>query len=223
MIKIFIKRIFMRIDSQFKTSLYKRAAKLEESWYNSNFLNLIRRSISTILYIVRYKYKLGMRDKNLLMLHLGCGERHFEGYVNIDWRKTRATDLVCDIKKLPYPDFGIELIETYHVIEHLPRHDLLKALKEWNRVLKSKGKLIIEYPDFDTNIREYLEGKNSEMQLHYIYGRQRFPGDTHYFGYNFERLKDILEKCGFTEVRRRNAQDPHTKEAACLRIECEKG
>jgi len=108
MIKNAIKGILIWVDNQFKTSLYKRASNLLESWYDSNFLNAIRRSINFA--IVKWKYKIGIRRKNTLKLHLGCGNRHFDGYVNIDLRKTRATDLVCDIRKLPYPDNSVKLI-----------------------------------------------------------------------------------------------------------------
>lgn len=158
--------------------------------------------------------------KKPLKLHLGCGSVHLDSYVNIDCRKTRATDLVRDIRKLPFRDNSAELIETYHAIEHLPRHDLPKALKDRHRILMPGGRLVIECPDFDKNVRDYLEGVNADMNLLYIYGRQRFAGDTHYFGYNFARLKDVLEECGFINAEREDAQDPHTREAACLRVEC---
>ena len=220
MVKNFIKTILVRVDNQFKTSLYKRASRSLESWYDSKFLNTIRRSIN--LAVVRWKYKLGIKDKTPLRLHLGCGGNHIDGYVNIDWRKTAATDLVCDIRKLPYPNNSVEVIETYHVIEHLQIHDLPKVLKEWYKVIVPGGKLIIECPDFDENVRDYLKGNNPDIQLLYIFGRQRFPGDIHYFGYNFERLKDMLEKCGFTDIKRKDAQDSHITEASCLHVECNK-
>lgn len=219
MSKNFIKRSLSTIDSKFKTSLYERAIKFQETWYNSNFFNAIRRSINPT--IVKLKYTLEIRDKNSLKLHLGCGDRYFEGYINIDWKKTKATDLVCDIRKLPYPDNSVELIETYHVIEHLPRHDLPKVLKTWYRILMVGGKLIIECPDFDEAVKEYIEG--NEKRLNSIFGLQRFPGDTHMFGYNFKRLKKNLEISGFKDIQKKKPQDSHAKEEPCLRIECIKG
>ena len=75
MIKNFIKRILATIDKRFKTSLYKKAANFEKSWYNSNFLNLIRRSMNTT--IVRWKYTLGIKDRGLLKLHLGYGGKFY--------------------------------------------------------------------------------------------------------------------------------------------------
>ncbi len=216
MVKSFIKRILCRVDNQFEASLYERAVKLEKSWYSSDFLNLIRRSISPA--IVRCRYKLGIRDKNPLKLHLGCGNQYFKGYVNIDLRKTRATDLVCDIRNLPYPDNSVELIETYHVIEHLPRHDLPKALKMWYRLLIHGGKIIIECPDFDEAIKQYIEGNEKRMDS--FFGLQRFSGDTHHLGYNFKRLEKILKAADFKDIQKREPQDHHAKDEPCLRVEC---
>lgn len=195
----------------------KRVAKLKKVYhYTLNFLNAIRRKVNFA--IVELKYKFKIKDRTPPRLHLGCGGQHFEGYINIDRRKTRATDLVCDIRKLPYPDSSVELIETYHVIEYLPRHDLAKALQGWHRVLSPNGRLIIECPDFDKTVKEYIRG--NEERLNSIFGLQRFPGDTHLFGYNFERLKKNLEKVGFDNIRKKEPQDYHSKDEPCLRVEC---
>ena len=216
--KEIIKKIIHTLDKHFKTTMYSKAIKIYEFWYNSDFLNTIRHNVKPN--IVRLRYRLGIKNGKPLKLHLGCGNKRFEGYINIDWRKTGATDLVCDIRNLPYNDNSVDLIETYHIIEHLPRRELPKALREWRRVLIPGGKLIIECPDFDKNLQDYLKNINPEMQLLYIYGRQRFEGDAHYFGYNFERLKNILKACGFSDIQRKDAQDYHTGEAACLRVKC---
>jgi predicted SAM-dependent methyltransferase len=152
---------------------------------------------------------------------LGCGNRYIKGYKNIDLRKTKTTDLVLDIKKLPYFSNSVERIETYHVIEHLNRHDLIKALKEWHRVLRTGGQLIIEFPDFDKIVKKYLEGETK--MLDGIFGLQRFEGDYHLFGYNFPRLKKVLEEIGFNNVKEKKAVDYHIKEWPCLRLECIKG
>ena len=156
------------------------------------------------------------QDDNI-KLHLGCGKRRFDGYINIDLSETSATDLVCNIKKLPFKDNSVELVETYHVIEHMPRHDLPIALKEWHRVLVSGGKLIIEFPDFDETARQYLAG--NESRIDNIFGLQRFSGDAHMFGYNFQRLKKLIEECGFIKIENCPPQDYHKEQEPCLRTE----
>ncbi len=159
--------------------------------------------------------------KEPLKLHLGCGGCHFEGYINIDIRERQAVDLLLDVRYLFFGDNTVQLIESYHLIEHIPRYELLPTLKQWFRVLIPGGKMITEYPDLDTAFKLYLEG-DEKMLVGPIYGGHRWSSDVHYFGYNFKRLKELLQKARFTNIMEKPAQDYHTKEMPCLRVECEK-
>jgi SAM-dependent methyltransferase len=153
-----------------------------------------------------------------LRLHIGCGQNHMEGFLNIDCNHSRATDYVCDAGKLPCPNGSVERIETYHVIEHIPRPVVHQVLSEWCRVLKTGGRLVIECPDFDNDVREYLEG-NTE-RLFSIFGRQRFHGDAHLWGYTATSLKELVESVGLTNCEIKPAQDYHAQKEPCLRLEC---
>ncbi len=123
-------------------------------------------------------------------------------------------------RHLPCPENSVERIETYHVIEHLPHPVVRSGLEHWYRLLTPGGKLILECPDLDKALREYLDG--NEERLFNIFGRQRFPGDAHLFGYNASRLCKLLESVGFTEVVQREPRDYHKELEPCLRVECEK-
>ena len=212
-----LEKTVLLLDHRLRTNLYKKILDMQECWHGARFMNSIRRTVQPQL--SKLKYKLLSR-KDSLRLHLGCGNNHLEGFINIDWRKTHATDLVCDIMKLPYPDYSVSVIETYHVIEHLSRHDFPKALKEWYRVLIPGGKLIIECPDFDELLKRYLTG--DEKQLDGIFALQRFRGDYHLFGYNSDRLRKLLEACAFSTIEGREAQDYHAQVEGwpCIRMEC---
>ncbi len=214
--KDFLKKILCTLDDCLKTSLYETGVRTKQICEQS--VNSILRRVN--YRIIKGKFTLGLQNSHPLKLHLGCGDQYFEGYVNIDFRKTPATDVVCGIKKLPYPDASADAIELYHVIEHLPRHDLPVALGEWNRVLRPGGKLIIECPDFDVAVKEYVTG--NEKRLDNLFGLQRFPGDVHFFGYNFRRLKTLLEDAGFVAIEQREPRDYHTKDEPCLRVEASK-
>jgi len=215
MIRKNISERFKTSNHKFVKNLYYTLRKLKNTWYSSNLLNSFRRFSNNVL--IKIKYKLLYKEKNQLFLHLGCGGQHLKGFINIDWRKTDATDLVFDIRRLPYPDNSVLRIENYHLIEHLPRNDLLRTLREWYRVLVPGGKLVIECPDFDTVVREYIDG--NDERLNNIFGLQRFSGDVHYFGYNFERLEKILRETGFKEIESKPPQDYHVKDEPCFRIE----
>ncbi len=153
-------------------------------------------------------------------LHLGCGQRHIPGFINIDIIETQATDLVCDARFLPFAGGSVSRIETFHMIEHLPRHGFMEALYEWNRVLEPGGSLIVECPDFEATVREYMAGK--KFRINNIFGLQRHPGDFHRFGYDVESLRETLESTGFGDVRQEPPTDYHAREEPSLRITASK-
>lgn len=201
------------------SKIFKKIKKILRKIYFSEFLNTSRRIICPL--IIKFKYNKKSINKNTpLKLHLGCGTIKLCGYVNIDIRRTKATDYVCDVINLPFPKNSIELIETYHMIKHLPKEVFLKALKNWYYILIPGGKLIIELPDFDKAVQEYLEGY--EERLNNIFGLHRFKGDTHHFGYNFKRVKQILIQNGFEKITNPDPTDYHKSNEPCMRIEAYK-
>ncbi len=102
--KQFVKKMTFALDHYCKTDLFEKVTKLAR--YYSSFKNVLRRKINYALITLRYK--IGLNEKSLIKLHLGCGNRHFQGYSNIDLNKTKATDFVFDIRKLPYTDNSVE-------------------------------------------------------------------------------------------------------------------
>lgn len=172
-----------------------------------------------------------------IKLHLGCGGIHKDGYVNMDCIKTPAVDVMGDIRQLPYQNDSVGIIECYHTLEHLPvclqafvnsdfgekYADLIAVLKEWNRVLKRDGQLVIEMPDFDTVVEDYLtadETRKEELLLS-IFGsfRNNNEMDYHRWGANPYRLRYILEKAGFRNIEFKKPQDYHVATSPCLRVE----
>jgi SAM-dependent methyltransferase len=95
-------------------------------------------------------------DKSIIRrLHLGCGEVRLKSFINIDIRKTAATDRVLDVSRLDYPDDSIELIYASHVLEHFHRGRVPAVLREWCRVLEPGGKAVIVVPNFDRCVDWY--------------------------------------------------------------------
>lgn len=92
----------------------------------------------------------------MLKLHLGCGEIHLDDFINIDIIKTQAVDKIMDVRKLEYEDNSIEAIYSAHVLEHFTRPEAPQVLKEWYRVLKPGGRLIIVNPNLNRWILRYL-------------------------------------------------------------------
>lgn len=205
-----IKGIFNRIDRALNVDSFRWLVRL----------GLLRRRSSPEFERLREKAPGLIPSDGNLRLHLGCGKVRLEGFVNIDHRATSATDLECDILHLPFDDNTAVRIESYHVIEHLDRHEAVRAVREWHRVLKPGGVLIIECPDFDAACREYLDGRPERIDN--IFGLQRFEGDYHKFGYNFLRLQWLLAPQGFRSIELHSPTDYHKDLEPCLRVEAMK-
>ncbi len=205
-----IKQICNRIDRAMNVDSFRWLGRL----------GLVRRDQSPEFERLREQARSLIPTDGNLRLHLGCGKVWLPGFVNIDHRATSATDLKCDILRLPFDDDTAVRIESYHVIEHLGRHDAVRAIREWYRVLKPGGVLVIECPDFDAVCREYVDGKVDRIDN--IFGLQRFEGDYHKFGYNFLRLQWLLAPLGFRSIEQKLPTDYHKDQEPCLRVEAMK-
>lgn len=154
----------------------------------------------------------------LKKLNIGCGKNKLEGYINLDFRGD--PDIVHDLyKQMPFDDNSMDELVAYHVIEHFPRKHIYLLLKSWLRVLKPGGKLVFEFPDCDKVFEWYLKDK-SELAMEWIYGNQEDDGQTHYWGYNKETMKIILEdqRC-LEQITFTEPQDYHKNEGPVLRVE----
>lgn len=166
---------------------------------------------------IRGWFHLRFPGADALRLHVGCGQRRLPGFINIDRNFSLATDYVGSADRLPCADRSVERIESYHVIEHIPFRHVEAVLCEWRRVLRPNGTVVIECPDFDEAVREYLAGRDDRLAN--IFGHHRFPGDSHCWGYNAPRLSSLLASCGFTNIEVTQAKDYHAEQEPCLRVE----
>jgi SAM-dependent methyltransferase len=137
-------------------------------------------------------------------LNLGCGEDKKEGYVNLDWSPVVKADVVHDLNALPYPfeDNSFELIEAFHVIEHLDRP--FPVMKELHRLLAPGGILHIKVPHFSRGFThsEHAHGFDVNFPLYF---NKKFA-TAGYYGTDFTlqsmRLRwfafpDLLRKMGY--------------------------
>jgi len=92
-----------------------------------------------------------------MKLNLGCGSKKLGGYTNIDIRPECEPDIVgdaCDLSQ--FDDGSVDEIRMDAVFEHIYAYKRLAALREWHRVLRSGGKLVINWiPDFEALLELY--------------------------------------------------------------------
>ncbi|MCL5030011.1 MAG: glycosyltransferase [Bacteroidetes bacterium] len=151
---------------------------------------------------------LALKEKNKFKLHLGCGERYLEGYINIDYppsehsvQRNTKVDLYADITKLDYQENSIDEIRLHHVFEHFDRPAALALLCKWNKWLKAAGKLIIETPDLEGCISLLIDKALSYQQkqavLRHVFGSHEAKWAYHYDGWYEEKYKYILTRLGY--------------------------
>ena len=150
-------------------------------------------------------------NSKAIRLNLGCGISKQEGYLNIDIDPKCNPDKVASIVELDFiEDNSIELVETYHTVEHLWPEEVPKFFKEMKRIIKKGGKLIIECPDLEKCIKLIKEG--GLIGLRGIYGagpedkievgRMRNNIYTiHKTGFTKDIFKKYLEENGFKIIR----------------------
>lgn len=147
----------------------------------------------------------------MIKLHLGCGPDKKVGYTNIDLNPEEKPDLVLDVTKLSshFKCNEVDVIESYHLVEHLTYWSAINAICDWYRVLKVGGILIAELPNFDKCITELMKSKDYTEQNFFmagIYGwspviksdNQSFQ--IHKWGWSPDSLSKVFTTVGFKNV-----------------------
>lgn len=136
-------------------------------------------------------------------LHVGCGERFIPGFLHVDIRPLAHVDIVAPADLLNMiQDETVDLLYNCHILEHVRRGQEMRVLKEWFRVLKPGGILRTAVPDFESVVNRYRGTGNLEELMGLLYGRQDYEENIHYQAFDFARLKSLLERVGFHDVRR---------------------
>src|SRR6185436_17789490 len=143
-----------------------------------------------------------------MKLHLGCGERYFPGYINLDFplvehsvQRKSVADQFANLLDLKYAPRTIDEVRLHHVFEHFSRPHACARLSGWNSWLKPGGVLHIEVPDFEETAKAVLSSFASNQAqavgLRHIFGSQEAHRAYHLEGYTASRLKNYVERFGF--------------------------
>ena len=168
----------------------------------------------------RWAAALGDAGSRALRLNLGCGDKILPGYVNVDVVESRAgmrPDVICDLHDLaPFSDASADEVLSVHVVEHFWRWEVRDILREWVRVLKPGGQMIIECPNLLSACRTFLENpaqfsredQNGQRTMWVFYGDPGWkdPLMIHRWGYTPDSLKALLAEVGLAQVRQEPAQ-----------------
>ncbi len=168
------------------------------------------------------------RDGTPLRLHLGCGERHLDGYVNVDLAPATTSlmatcaDVFGDVPRLRFPPGSVDEVRSHHMFEHFPRVEALALLIRWHEWLRPGGRLVVETPDLEGSARTLLSQEPLEVKLgvvRHLAGDQGERWAFHVDHWFPERFRHTLARLGFGEVRleqRRWPQPPFLSDVIAL-------
>lgn len=160
------------------------------------------------------------------LLHVGCGPQNknsLKGFNSDEWKEIRF-----DIDENVKPDIkgtlidmslvetsSIDAIYSSHNIEHLYSHEVPLALKEFYRVLKPEGIVVITCPDLASVCESiakigltgplYISPAGPISPIDILYGHREFIANgneymAHKCGFTYTSLSDSFFASGFSGV-----------------------
>ncbi len=150
-----------------------------------------------------------------IRLNLGCGQEHFDGWINCDlYDDALGADVKLDASNIQLQSNSVQEINASHLIEHFDYIKGQEVIEEWYRVLVPGGKLSIETPDLLGLCTKFVSG-NEQLRVN-LYGL--FFGmpwtavwNTHKFLYSETQLRWTLDKTGFDNIKRVKADSTYAK------------
>lgn len=148
--------------------------------------------------------------------NFGSAGVEVDGYISVDLFDERATILADVQKSMPQlPDGCADEILASHLFEHLNRFIIVDTLKEWKRILKPGGKLVMEMPHFIKQCEWVLDAyrlpeKKQDMMGNIIMvygavntsdkGEKSEITSPHIWGWFPENVTEVLEEAGFVNI-----------------------
>jgi predicted SAM-dependent methyltransferase len=151
-----------------------------------------------------------------------CSGRHvLDGWTNVDAvvsnhpkARGKKPEILADMRSIPLPDGCADELMCIHGIEHVLPWEAEDAVREWHRLLKVGGTLVIECPDLIKCCKNVISGYKvkdkhpDQMGLWGLYGDNtlRDPFMMHRYAYSPSSMTKLLERNGFTKIRSEHPQ-----------------
>jgi SAM-dependent methyltransferase len=168
-------------------------------------------------------------DEQFRVLHVGCGsssaKRLHPFFRSAQWNEVRLdidastnpdiSGSIVDMRNFA-EDESCDAIWASHVVEHLARHEVGKALREFRRVLVPSGFALIRTPDIEAVAQFILDGRIKDMiynspagpitPLDMLYGHgasiaRGTQAMRHGTAFTQDSIADDLLQAGFAELR----------------------
>ena len=144
-------------------------------------------------------------------LHIGSGDVHLDGWINVDNRRYAGVDRVLNVAYgLPFRD--VRFLFAEHFIEHLDYAQAMYFLRECRRVRRDDGVLRLSTPNLDWVWATHYRPESWDKIDDCFRINRAFRGWGHRFLYNFGTLRATLRDAGFAEVERCNYGESRREE-----------
>ena len=154
------------------------------------------------------------RDESPLLLHLGSGPEHKDGWINIDLLGDPVEIAWNLARPIPFDSDSADGIFHEHLLEHLSLSDGLGFLTECHRVLRPGGLLRIGVPDAGRLVQSYAHGGEGMIDetrpgrpTPLLAMQEMFYWHRHETMYDFDTLALVCKAAGFDDVKQKEFGD----------------
>jgi hypothetical protein len=144
----------------------------------------------------------------LKRLNVGCGKYRLDGYIGVDAVERAGADIVAKADSIPLPTGSCQEIMAIHLWEHFYLWEAEDVLREWSRLLVSRGRLVLELPDLVKCCENVLSGRMrggkdpDQLGMWGLYGdpRTKDPFMMHRWAWSPKTLRAFLEARGYGDI-----------------------
>lgn len=136
-----------------------------------------------------------------IKLHLGCGSKIKEGWVNIDAVPELKPDIVHDISRpLPFADLSAGEVLAEDLLEHFDKYMRYIVFYQWTKVLMIDGIITIRVPNFKKLLWRYFKFGYDKF-VDQVFGETMWNSEVytshfggHKWGYSQQTLEDFVKQ-----------------------------
>ncbi len=161
-----------------------------------------------------------------MKLEFGGGEKpRKEEYIQVDIRKIRENDIVCNAWEIEKQVKAKSVTSIYsrHFFEHLTHDQAKRTLTAWYNICKDGAEITMLVPNMNLHLWQWnnwdkLNEKEKEHCRVGFWGWQRegdeSAWDLHKSGYDFPKLKELVEQHKFKNIVKFMNDGPKDKHLA---------